>query len=78
MKFGGTSVANAEQIRRVGQIVRDHLDREPLVVVSAVGGMTDRLFQLRELLVKRNERQNARRVRDDIVEIHRGILVDLD
>ena len=78
MKFGGTSVANAEQIRRVGQIVRDHLDREPLVVVSAVGGMTDRLFQLRELLVKRNERKNARRIRDEIVEIHRGVLVDLD
>jgi len=43
MKFGGTSVADAERIRGIAEIVRDRLDRRPLVVVSALGGVTDLL-----------------------------------
>lgn len=37
MKFGGSSVATAERIRSVAEIVRSALDRQPIVVVSAVG-----------------------------------------
>ena len=43
MKFGGTSVGSAEQIRRVEGIVRKQLTKEPLVVVSALSGVTDLL-----------------------------------
>jgi aspartate kinase len=43
MKFGGTSVANAERIRGIGEIVRARLERRPVVVVSALGGVTDLL-----------------------------------
>ncbi|NJM51100.1 MAG: aspartate kinase [Sphingomonadales bacterium] len=45
MKFGGTSMAGTERIRRVAQIVKaqaDHGD-EVAVVVSAMAGDTDRL-----------------------------------
>ena len=45
MKFGGTSVAEAERIVRVADIVRDRLERKPVVVVSALGGVTDLLVQ---------------------------------
>ena len=38
MKFGGTSVESVTAIERVAGIVRDHLDRRPVVVVSAVNG----------------------------------------
>ena len=41
MKFGGTSVGSAERIRQAAEIVRERLDRKPVVVVSAVGGVTD-------------------------------------
>jgi len=48
-KFGGTSVGGADPIRRLGRIVRDSLAQKPIVVVSAVGGVTNRLFQLGEV-----------------------------
>ena len=45
MKFGGTSMAGTERIRRVAQIVKAQADRgdEVAVVVSAMAGDTDRL-----------------------------------
>lgn len=42
-KFGGTSVADAGRLRRAAEIVLDHRERCPVVVVSALGGVTDRL-----------------------------------
>lgn len=46
MKFGGTSVADAIHIREVARIVRERLDRKPVVVASAHTGVTDQLDQL--------------------------------
>jgi len=45
MKFGGTSMAGTERIRRVAEIVKQQADRgdEVAVVVSAMAGDTDRL-----------------------------------
>jgi aspartate kinase len=43
MKFGGTSLADGARIRAVTAIVRERLPRRPLVVVSALAGMTDLL-----------------------------------
>ena len=45
MKFGGTSMAGTERIRRVAQIVKAQAERgdEVAVVVSAMAGDTDRL-----------------------------------
>src|SRR5438552_4175234 len=50
MKFGGSSVANALAIGRVVSIVAAERDRgrAPVVVVSALGGVTDRLLALGE------------------------------
>src|SRR5882672_1836021 len=49
LKFGGTSVGGPEPIRRLGEIVKAALARKPVVVVSAVGGVTNRLFRLTEV-----------------------------
>ncbi|MCA8950193.1 MAG: hypothetical protein KDE27_11870, partial [Planctomycetes bacterium] len=46
MKFGGTSVGDAAGIRRVVAIVREQLERGPVVVVSAHAGVTDLLLDL--------------------------------
>jgi len=43
MKFGGSSVADAQRIRAVAEIVSRHIDRRPVVVVSALGAVTDLL-----------------------------------
>jgi aspartokinase/homoserine dehydrogenase 1 len=45
LKFGGTSVANAENIKKVINIVQQQLQHDALiVVVSALGGTTDALL----------------------------------
>lgn len=46
MKFGGTSVASDEAIRRVAAIVDARKQRQPVVVVSAMGKTTDRLLEI--------------------------------
>lgn len=46
MKFGGTSVGNADRIKNVSEIVKSHVGKKPVVVVSAVGGVTDKLIEL--------------------------------
>jgi len=46
LKFGGTSVANAENIRKVSCIIQKAAKKEPvLAIVSALGGITDVLLQ---------------------------------
>ncbi len=44
MKFGGTSVENAVAIQRLIAIVQSRLGAQPVVVVSALAGITDQLL----------------------------------
>ena len=44
MKFGGTSVADAPAFENVARIVASQRDVAPVVVVSAMSGVTDALF----------------------------------
>src|SRR5947209_2744053 len=50
LKFGGTSVGSGERIRRVADIVvntlRDPDEAFPVVVVSAMSGITDQLLRI--------------------------------
>ncbi len=48
VKFGGTSVGDAEAIARTAAIVRGRLARRPVVVVSALAGTTNRLLEIAE------------------------------
>ncbi|HEX4824090.1 MAG TPA: lysine-sensitive aspartokinase 3 [Candidatus Polarisedimenticolaceae bacterium] len=45
-KFGGTSVGDAEALRRLVAIVKGRLQESPLVVVSALSGVSDELIRL--------------------------------
>jgi aspartate kinase len=51
MKFGGTSVESAAAIERVIGIVRQRLNRRPVVVVSAMGKTTNKLLAIADLAV---------------------------
>jgi aspartokinase/homoserine dehydrogenase 1 len=56
LKFGGTSVANAENIDKVIGIVREKLKGDSLIViVSALGGTTDALLQCGKLAAVSDE-----------------------
>jgi aspartate kinase len=52
VKFGGTSVGDAEAIERSAEIVKGRLDRQPAVVVSALGGATNSLLAIGEQSAK--------------------------
>ena len=53
LKFGSTSVANAENIKRVLDIVQQ--EDTCTVVVSALGGVTDRLLYAMEQAAQANQ-----------------------
>ena len=58
MKFGGTSVADTTAMSRVIEIVRSRsqaLGATPLVVVSAMSGVTDRLLGLASAAARRDD-----------------------
>jgi aspartate kinase len=57
MKFGGTSVATGENIRHVAAIVADCVRKgySVIVVVSALDGVTDELFEAAERAQKENQ-----------------------
>ncbi|HVA96535.1 MAG TPA: aspartate kinase [Candidatus Acidoferrales bacterium] len=44
MKFGGTSVSTGKNIRTIGEITRREKESTPVIVVSALSGMTDLLL----------------------------------
>ena len=55
MKFGGSSVANREQIDKVLAIVQSRRDRRPIVVSSAHKGITDGLIDAARSAAAGNE-----------------------
>jgi aspartate kinase len=52
MKFGGSSVANAERIRHVSKIIQPLLPLRPVLVLSAMGDTTDHLLEAAGRAVK--------------------------
>lgn len=76
LKFGGSSVANAENIKKVKAIIEQEAGRQKtIVVVSALGGITDVLIQCgqlaaaSDLLYKQLLQQATRRHLDTIREL---------
>ena len=56
LKFGGTSVANAENINKVVAIVKESVKKEKtIIVVSALGGITDLLLGAAAIAAEGNE-----------------------
>jgi aspartokinase/homoserine dehydrogenase 1 len=56
LKFGGSSVANAENIKKVIAVIRDKSkEGKTVTVVSALGGITDLLLHCSELAAAGNE-----------------------
>ncbi len=66
MKFGGTSVGSPEMLKRAADIVKSNLDKKPIVVLSAMSGVTD-------LLIK-GTRQAEAGDRNGYLETHKRLL----
>lgn len=52
MKFGGSSVANAERIKHVASIIKAYQEKRPAVVLSAMGDTTDNLLDAADKAVE--------------------------
>jgi aspartokinase/homoserine dehydrogenase 1 len=74
LKFGGTSVGSAESILKVKNIV-ENIVGQRVVVVSAVGGVTDKLIMAAKLAGEGN-RDCFEKV-NEIIEIHHRIINQL-
>jgi len=75
MKFGGTSLANAERIKNISNIIKTRLDKKPIVVVSAVGGVTDLLINVAK---EASKGTNPNEKTEEIINIHKKIIKDLN
>ena len=75
MKFGGTSVASAERIRAVAARVRERLQRRPVVVVSALAGVTDLLIRGAGLAFVRDP--EAEGVAHEVLSRHNAVIREL-
>ncbi len=63
MKFGGTSLKNAQAFQNVVTIIKENMDKKPLIVVSAMAGITNLLEQA----IKAAAKQRIR-VMEEIIE----------
>jgi aspartate kinase len=81
MKFGGTSVADADAMNRAIAIVRGELERSgrgtpPVVVVSAMSKVTDRLIESGRLAAA-GDGDGAARVLQELLDRHAAVASSL-
>jgi len=74
-KFGGASVKDAAGIRNVANIIRDYKNGKLLVVVSAIGKITNRLEDLTYAYLAQND--DAHGIFEEIKHFHFGLIAEL-
>ena len=74
MKFGGSSVGDSSRIAKVAQIVRSRYLDSPVVVLSALRGVTDNLIN-----TAKSSEENGSRVlnAEEIIKRHHTVLGEL-
>ena len=75
LKFGGTSVGSVDSIKNVKMIV-EQCDEEVIVVVSALGGITDKLIATANAAAKGEEEylDNMQTIRTRHAEVFAGVV----
>lgn len=76
MKFGGTSVGGAAEMRQVASLVEEALPRAPLVVLSAMSGTTNALFEAARV-AQRGESAASTRIQKRLVAKHQECAAEL-
>ncbi len=72
MKFGGTSIGSSDQIKKTVNIIKSKLSEDPIIVLSAVGGVTDLLLKSFSLAINKGVIDYS-----EVKEKHLLILKDL-
>ena len=75
LKFGGSSVANAQNMAKVVDIVSKAVDRDrTILVASAISGCTDTLIKIGTLAAERNESYKS--LIDELQQRHHDVIKD--
>lgn len=74
-KFGGTSVSTIQRVKNLCQIVKNELNRQPIVVVSALCGVTDLLLSL-PATPKNKQDNKIREIRNKHKELIQSLWTD--
>ena len=74
LKFGGTSIGTANKIKNVASLINN--DEEKIVVLSAMSGTTNTLYEISEKLEKK-ENQSANKLVDKLEEKYRKVVQEL-
>ncbi len=72
MKFGGTSVGDIQRLQEVAAIVHSFLPQRPVVVASAMAGVTNTLLDTAQLAVQR-ENDRVKKNVDGLKEKHLNV-----
>ncbi|MBW2975458.1 lysine-sensitive aspartokinase 3 [Candidatus Woesearchaeota archaeon] len=75
MKFGGSSLGDAKRIKNVCSIIKSRLGDKPIVVLSAVQGVTDMLIDTAK---KAENGEDVSKGLDEIRKRHYDVLKELD
>jgi len=76
MKFGGTSIGSSERIVAMLDIIEKRIDRQPVVVVSALSGVTNLLIDAARA-AGRGQDANYRKAKATLLERHLSIVDEL-
>ena len=78
-KFGGTSVGSSENIKKVMTILENNSENERIaVIVSAVGGITDKLLKVADLAINKDDsyKQLLEEIRTQHITIIDDLIID--
>ncbi|KQS34448.1 aspartate kinase [Pedobacter sp. Leaf194] len=74
-KFGGASVKDADGVRNLANIVRDYKQTELLIVVSAMGKITDKLEALAFAYLEQSEQTHS--IFEEVKHFHFSLIEEL-
>jgi len=79
MKFGGTSVGDIQRLQEVASIVRTYLPERPIVVASAMAGVTNTLLETAQLALERGTdrvKKNVETLKEKHLNVANTLLKD--
>ena len=74
-KFGGASLKDADSVRNVATILKKHSPQKLIVIVSAMGKITNALEKVLNAWYENDERLNI--FIQEVISYHQGIITPL-